>query len=418
MSYYPKGREPVCPRCGVRKILKRGSKHCADCSGAALRERLAGAAAPVSMVGESFAVNGERAEVTRATPERIKTLEDLIRVCEIDTSEWDIERWVANKWESAAKVDERITVTPLYQVKAWLRRKVAVIDARAELAAMKDEAKGRAIVYPVLPRRSQATGNLLEINLPDHHIGKLAWGKETGYDDYDVKIAERIFDEALSVLIGRTACYQYDRIVLVIGNDILHSDSKAGTTTKGTQVTTDSRYPHTFATTRKMLVRAIEQLRELAPVEAVIVPGNHDELSAWHLGDSLECWFHACEGVTVNNAPTQRKYAQWGKCMLMWTHGDKGKLDDYPLLMASEKPEMWGTTVYREAHTGDKHQRRLIELHGVAVRILPTLCATDDWHSAMTFVGNIRAAEAYIWHRDEGLVGTAVYTVPMKREAA
>jgi hypothetical protein len=413
-NQYPRGQEPPCPRCGG-PIRTRSAEFCAKCRGAVP----ATSPAPSAVPTESAVYKGDDCEFTKTTHERVQTLEDLIRVCQIDTSEWEVDRWLANKWEMGS-TDEDGTpqTTELYQIKAWLKRKVAVVLARAELDAMKEDAKARALVYPAIERPARTTGNLLELNLPDHHIGKLAWGKETGYDDYDVKIAERVFDEALAALIDRTASLDYDRIVLVVGNDLLHADNKQGTTTKGTQVTTDSRYPKTFQTARRMIVRAVERLRGIAPVDVVIVPGNHDELSAWCLGDSLESWFHACPDVAVDNAPTMRKYYQWGHCLLMWTHGDNGKLENYPLLMASEKPEMWGATLYREAHTGDKHQRRLIELHGVAVRILPTLCATDDWHSKHQFVGNIRCAEAYIWNKDEGLVGTAVYTVPARQGEA
>ena len=79
--------------------------------------------------------------------------------------------------------------------------------------------------------------------------------------------------------------------------------------------------------------------------------------------------------------------------------------------MATEVPHLWGQTSIREVHSGDKHQRRLEEFHGVAVRIMPTLCPPDMWHSENCFVGNIRSSEAFIWNKEEGLIGTAVYSV-------
>jgi hypothetical protein len=97
--------------------------------------------------------------------------------------------------------------------------------------------------------------------------------------------------------------------------------------------------------------------------------------------------------------------------MLMWTHGNTGKLENYPALMASEQPKMWGATRWREAHTGDKHHRRLLELRGATVRILPSLRPPDAWSSEMQFVGSIRAAESYVWNEREGLIGTAVYSI-------
>jgi hypothetical protein len=119
-----------------------------------------------------------------------------------------------------------------------------------------------------------------------------------------------------------------------------------------------------------------------------------------------------CPDVTVDNEPAQRKYVEFGRCMVLLTHGDKGKREDYPLLMATEQPAMFGRTLYREAHTGHLHQTKVQEYHGVRVRILPSLAGADAWHAENGYVGNIRAAEAFVWSADEGLVATAYYTVP------
>ena len=252
----------------------------------------------------------------------------------------------------------------------------------------------------------------MELAIPDLHIGKLAWAPETGYGSYDNKIAERLFKDALEGLIARTASFAFERVLFVVGNDLLHADTKAGTTTGGTQLDTDTRYHKTFDIARRMITRAIDRLREIAPVKVVVVPGNHDTLSSWHLGDSLECYYHDRPDVIIDNGPNLRKYVHFGKCMLLLTHGDKGKRADYPLVMATEQPKMFGATVHREAHTGHLHQMRVQEHHGVKVRISPALCPPDAWHAENHFVGNQRAAEAFVWHPEDGLVAMAMYTVP------
>ncbi len=204
-------------------------------------------------------------------------------------------------------------------------------------------------------------------------------------------------------------------MLLVVGNDLLNADNLGNSTTAGTVVTTDVRFHKTFATVRNMMIETVQRLMELAPVHVIMVPGNHDKLSVWHLGDSLECYFHEEERMTIDNSPKLRKYYEFGRVMLMFTHGDKGKRNDYPLLMATEQPEMFGRTEFREVHCGHTHQVKLDEQHGVRVRVLPALCAADDWHAEQGFVGNLKSAEAYIWNKEEGLVGTAVYSKPKER---
>lgn len=362
----------------------------------------------------------------------IHTLAQLVEVCKIDLSIWEVEKFIVNKYEVAMKLaatteymetkdgrsvpswvrkgQDTPVVQPLYQVKAFLRKKKDVIAAKDEIAALKEFAKKEAHVPMKIERDSFASGNMLEVNLPDVHFGKLAWGVETGYEPYDVKIAEQMHDRAVETILHRASPFKFDKVLYVVGNDILNSDDLEGRTTKGTSVTTDGRYHKTFFKVRELLIRTIERLRQIAPVHVMIVPGNHDTLSAWHLGDSLECYFHKYDDVKIDNVPVPRKYLEWGKVMLMFTHGDKGKRSDYPLLMATERPEMFGRTKWREAHVGHLHFTKLDEQHGVRVRMLPALCPPDDWHAENGFVGNLRNAEGYIWNKDEGMVATVYYS--------
>ena len=360
----------------------------------------------------SLSVKGDTAEVGRMTPENVRTLADLVRVCEIDTSEWIVERWIANKWEMGAKDnDGNIVTTPLYQIKAWLVRNRPVMQARDAIAAMLADAKMQIGPRPSV-KRQPAGAHMLEIAIPDLHLGKLAWSPETGGANYDSKIAADVFRAALDTLTARTAAFRFDRIVLPVGNDFFHSDTKAGTTTKGTPLDMDSRFHKTFVIGRQLLTEAIDRLRELGPVDVVVVPGNHDTMAAFHLGDSLECLYHRTPHVTVHNAPIPRKYVDYGRNLILFCHGDKGKRTSYPLLMATERPELFGKARFREAHVGHTHEEKTVEYMGVKVRTCPALCPPDAWHSEQHFVGNQRAAEAFVWSRDDGIVTQAIYTVP------
>jgi hypothetical protein len=128
------------------------------------------------------------------------------------------------------------------------------------------------------------------------------------------------------------------------------------------------------------------------------------------LSDSLSCLYHATPDVEILGDPTLRKYVQYGNVALMYTHGDKGKAADWPLLFATEQPKMFGSSTFREVHTGHLHQTRLQEFHGVRVRISPALCAPDSWHSDNQLVGNLRGAEAYVYDKTEGLIAVAHFT--------
>ena len=70
---------------------------------------------------------------------------------------------------------------------------------------------------------------------------------------------------------------------------------------------------------------------------------------------ALEVAFANDANVEVDASAKLRKYYQYGQVMLCFTHGDKEKLTDLPLITAVEEPVMFGATKYREVHTGHKH---------------------------------------------------------------
>lgn len=394
-------------------------KTCRTCSAPLARRNKTGFCRTCSYVQQSIerranvSFEGGQATATKTvtTTEPVRTLDDLVRVCGIDLDAWQVVSWTANAWGAAAG-DQT-----LYQVKAQLKANRPLLDAKAELAALKADAKRWAPRLPRIRRPKVTDPHLLELAIPDVHVGKLAWRPETGHASYDSKIAIRLYETAVETLLARVSHFQFDRILLPLGNDILNSDSKQGTTTAGTPLDNDSRYYKSFLAVRQMAVRVIERLRQIAPVDVVMVQSNHDHLSVWHLGDSLECYFHKTPDVTIANAPNPRKYYGYGNVALLLTHGDKGKATDWPLLFATEAPTLFGQAKYREVHTGHLHQTRVYEKHGVRVRISPALCSPDAWHADHQFVGQVRGAEAYVWSPNEGLVCVAHYNVDEAAEA-
>jgi predicted phosphodiesterase len=342
---------------------------------------------------------------------RISTLPELIKKFEVDESIWECVKFQAvshemgyTTGEQAAKVGKYL---PLFNLRADFKKKVSTVLAKQEIEELIALAKDQIKVVPArqqVYREQSMAGNMLEINIPDVHFAKMSWSGETGHENYDTKIAEVIYDRAIDGLLFRAKAYRYDEVLFIVGNDLLQADDTENRTTSGTVVTTDGRYHKSFRVARRAVIKAIEKCRSIAPVKVIVVPGNHDELSSWHLGESLAIYFDRYDDVTVENEPTPRKYHQFGKVGLMLCHGHQGKRADYPLQFATERPDIFGSTKYREVHTGHTHQTKLDEQHGVRVRVLPALCPPDDWHSSNGFTGNLRSAEAYVWNREEGLV--------------
>lgn len=285
-------------------------------------------------------------------------------------------------------------------------------NKQGKLEKMIQEAKAPEFLKPYLPGNTTRT-QLVELDFFDLHLGKRSWEEETG-ENYDLDIAVKRCKFALEKLISRIDCSKVERILLPTGNDMCHVDNKMGTTTAGTPVDADSRFGLMFKTAKELVIDTITRLSSIAPVDVVIVPGNHCEATIFTLGEVLSAWYRDDSRVTVNNSPKLRKYYQYGTSMIMLTHGDKEKHQELGLIAAHEESKMWSDTKFREVHLGHFHKSKSIayttgdEYPGFKVRILPSLSASDAWHYSQGYI-SMKGAKAFVWDKEEGLITEHTY---------
>lgn len=290
---------------------------------------------------------------------------------------------------------------------------VAVDQIREVVAGMLEQFKSAAPVRPPV-RYGQNDGGMLELSLMDLHLGKLAWAPESGRN-YNPDLAEEMFWNALEDLLAKASGCRFEKILFVAGNDFFNTDALGRTTTAGTPQDDGLPWKQGFIRGRDLLVRAIERLRQTAPVHVVCVNGNHDTARIFYLGEVLSAWFSRTPNIVVDNSPAQRKYLHYGKNLIGFTHGDKERHVNLPLLMASDQPAAWADSQHREWHLGHWHVKRhkmflpVTDQQGVLVRIVPSLCPADSWHSSMGYGGRL-AAEAYFWHPEDGCVATFTHS--------
>jgi predicted phosphodiesterase len=351
---------------------------------------------------------------------RIITVDDLLNIYNISKDEWEIEKQIINTWEVGAKgPNNEIVTTPLFQVKVWLKNKqfIPLNEIKEELVneLKKLSPKVEKINYkPKIDKNSL----LLEINIFDLHLGKIAWSEETNHD-YNLEIASNIFNECIDEFIEETSNKNIERIVFPIGNDFFNSDKSYpfNSTTKGTPQEEDARWQKTFRTGRQLLVEAIYRLQQIAPVDVIMVPGNHDFERNFYLGDSLEGWFYNNKNVTVDNSSNPRKYYKYGEVLIGYTHGNEEKVIDLPLIMANERPTDWALSRFREFHLGHEHRKKEIkfksteEYQGVIIRYFNSLSATDSWHHKRGYIGSKRSAEALLWDKNKGLKSNLYFSI-------
>lgn len=370
--------------------------------------------------GRSMEYAGNRLTASGKIRKEITSLAELLAFFEVDEAEWEVERWLCNQWQMAAKTDDGIEVTPLYQVKAWFKRRVALISAKSDLAEALAAAQRTLKSAPRLPapkkaRRLPKKEYLFVPSIMDPHFGKLCWGRETGWENYDVRIASRLVLEAAADLVRKAAAYDFREIVFPVGNDFFHVDNSDNTTRKGTPQDVDGRWFRAYQGGREVVMQVIAALAEIAPVKVVIVRGNHDEDRILTLGDCLDVAFRNEKWITVDCGQTMRKYHAFGTTLLGFEHGIL-KLQRLLGMMPIEAREQWGAARHCEWICGHLHQKREViyqpvsEDRGLRVRTIPSLTSADFWHANQGYVGAMRAAEGLVYHERLGYEAQFSYT--------
>jgi hypothetical protein len=273
---------------------------------------------------------------------------------------------------------------------------------------------------PIKPTKGPSSAEadtMVGIPVGDHHLGMLSWGEETG-TDYDLSIGERLLHQSIDYLVGAApAC---ETALLAILGDYLHYDSFESVTPQHkNQLDSDSRYPKMARVGIRCTRRAIESARaKHKNVRVIIAPGNHDPSGAVWLRECLAALYQKEPRVTVDTAPRHFHYFDFGRNLIGVHHGDTvKKMDDLPLIMATDKPEEWGRTAFRYWWTGHIHQDSLRDIQGCKVesfRILPPV----DAYAHKSGYRSVSDMKAILYHREFGEVARHTVNPAMFEKAA
>ena len=192
-----------------------------------------------------------------------------------------------------------------------------------------------------------------EVSLPDIHYGKI--------DGQTLDEAEEAYMHTIKDLMIKASGLNIERILLPVGNDGMNSEGYSRATTKGTSQQDSAGWQETFVGYCNLMVRAINFLARTAPVDVIVIQGNHDYERMFYSGEFLRAFFLNDERVTVDNGYDSRKYYKYGTNMIMFTHGDKEKKAEMPLIMATEHHQMFADTIHREVHCGQLHKEMVNE---------------------------------------------------------
>ena len=298
-------------------------------------------------------------EIVINTKDEIKSLDELIVKCKIDTDKWEITKYVQNYWGNGE--------TPHWQVKAWLGKKsteqvfqdafVDFLDSYKPVSQEVMSPKWEGNKFPAM----------LIINKQDSHLNK-----------YDIDGNNNITDRLANIMYKvevianqATLSNNLDQITYIIGSDEFNSEF-TGMTTKGTPQTNTHTYQTSFEYICGHEVLMITMLLQYAEnVNVVYVSGNHDEFVGWHMVNWLQTYFRNTERLTFDCSPKYRKYISYGRSALMFNHGDAIKPAKLAALFPIEYREGWSFHQNFYIFTGDKHHEVSHDFNGIKFYQIP-----------------------------------------------
>lgn len=340
---------------------------------------------------------------------KLRTIDDLIAYAEIDTEKWECFKTVANKWGSVSN--------DCYQIKGWFRLKdpnsLTPEEYAKEFHKLVEEYIPIRFDYPEMKLTEK--DNLAEIALFDFHFGHLIWGEEAQGQDYNIEIASQMFDDNIDYFIERTKG-KVEKYLLPLGNDFFNSDSIYNATTAGTPQHESAPWKKSFLRAEELFIRNIDKLANLADVDIIIIPGNHDEQRIFYMGQFLKAWYRNSDRVNVEVSLKHRQYYPWGKSLIGFTHGKHELKGSLPILMCQEAPVQFSQTKYHEWHTGHFHSyaekkvRLASDNFGIREIILPTFIPIAEYASRKGYM-QLNESMCFIWNKDRGKTETLYYHI-------
>ena len=238
--------------------------------------------------------------------------------------------------------------------------------------------------------------------LMDLHLGMMAWGRETGSEDYDLSLACRDMRHAFAKVLALVPASK--EAILILGGDTLHADDdRAETPQNKHKLDVDGRQFKVIDTAIAILSETIERLLEKhSRLTIRVLRGNHDMHSHMVLTFALAERYRNDPRVVVDKDPRDLFMKQWGRSAIFAHHGDRAKPDRMALYISDVCP-FWSETRHRHYFVGHVHHDHAKDIGPLRYESLRAFCPPDSYAAGMGF-GPRRALQAVTFHKNDGPV--------------
>jgi UDP-2,3-diacylglucosamine pyrophosphatase LpxH len=335
-------------------------------------------------------LKNKTAELILHSKTEIRNLQELIEKTQIDTTKWEVSKYVQNYWGNSNQ--------PHWQVKAWL-------SPKSEISTFQDNFKQFLSDYAPQSlflsfEEEFESSKCLLLNKQDSHLNK-----------YDIKGDNDIIDrlsliesKVAKILQKATSTSLLDKIIYIIGSDEFNSEWTK-TTTKGTEQQNILPYHIAFQLICQHEAKIINSIIHSAKeIEVVYIPGNHDEYVGWHMISWLQTYFRNNSSIKFDISPEYTKCVKYGNSAMMFNHGDAIKPQKLANMFPMEFKNEWSSCDNFYIFTGDKHVELSMDFNGIKFYQIPALSnAKSLWDSKNGYTCSKAEMTAFLIEKENGI---------------
>lgn len=327
-----------------------------------------------------------------------QTPEEIIQLLKLDTTKWKLSSY----WNKQQSNGTWLISAQVTQIKDSIKDVLqnTLDDIKLEYTPVES---------PTFINTSFEDPTCAVLSLQDIHVGKSNLDG-SGPED----IIKSVKDCVTSLVMRSYHSNKLDKIVFVLGGDLLNMDTYLGTTTSGTQVDNSTEAYEAYKIAFELMFWCVNYLKQYCNrLEVVYIPGNHSRLTEAHIAYALSKSI-TDSNIIWNIEYAERKVVLYGSNMLCFEHGDFDTRKSF-YVFATEFSKEWGITENRVLYTGHYHKEKTLqyvtrdEINGFTIKILPSLSKTDKYHYSNKWTNNKRGGIIELYSETKGCTGQFSY---------
>jgi len=333
------------------------------------------------------------------------------RVTEEDTDQLAEEIYNNKKHKLAKKAEQKARRENQKAAEKWNHFDVAIIDPLSEIVS-NNFSKYQP---PKLEMKEADHDFCVVANLYDIHIGRFGWSDQVG-KGYDIDKAKDVVTQKTSYIISKLQKRgRPEKVFFLLGGDVFDIDSLDYETTNGTPQEVASTLPEIIDEGQQLAIHVIDQYRQIAPVEIMLTPGNHDEALSHTLINFIKAYYNETSDVEIHEGSENhqyRVYAQYGNTLIGASHGQSERRSNISEIMAQEQRDAWGNTEHSIYLVGHKHNEKTTQsdISGTMVYQVPSIAEQNTWEHKNGYIKR-SALSCHIINKQSG-VDAIEYAVP------